>query len=135
MVDGVPKGAIKMKHLFNRIIYFLKHGKDGYCKHCFKQLSINGIPVIQRDWMPTGEMWITNSEGEITKVIKFGDKKTATRIITPARKIKFSRSTYPELEELTYKGIPIVKDDPEISEFMLNPNERRRGKFNNSRIK
>ena len=66
---------------FNRIKYFIKHGKDEYGELGFSQLFYKGLPIIQRDDMPpnlvgflnekTGKMQILNIKTGKKQTLKF----------------------------------------------------------------
>lgn len=48
-----------------------------YCYHSntmgspgFTQLMYNGVPVVQKDYVPTGEVWLTDDDGKVIQKIK-----------------------------------------------------------------
>lgn len=55
---------------YHRLVYFIKHGKDDYGKLGFNQLMYKGKPIILRDDVPTGELWMVDKNGKIFKKIK-----------------------------------------------------------------
>ncbi len=71
-----------IKYWFNRIKYFISHGKDDYGKSGFTQLFYKGIPIIRRDDCPTDTLYLLNDDIKIkplkwSKIIKENKRRFA----------------------------------------------------------
>lgn len=57
----------KFLHQIKRLLYFIRHGHDSYGRPGFTQLYFKGKPIILRDYVPLGEVWLANKNGKIVK--------------------------------------------------------------------